>query len=49
MEKAKRYSAKREALLQLMQETDVHPTAEWVYQQLKPQFPDVSLGTVYRN
>ena len=49
MEKAKRYSAKREALLQLMRETDVHPTAEWVYQQLKPQFPDLSLGTVYRN
>ena len=49
MEKAKRYSAKREALLHLMQQTDTHPTAEWVYQQLKPQFPDLSLGTVYRN
>lgn len=49
MAKAKRYSAKREAILQVIRETDTHPTAEWVFQQLKPQFPDLSLGTVYRN
>ncbi len=29
--------------------TKTHPTAEWVYQQLKPAYPDLSLGTVYRN
>ena len=49
MMKAKRYSAKREAILQLIQSTKSHPSAEWVFQQLKPQFPDLSLGTVYRN
>jgi len=49
MTKAKRYSAKREAILQVIQETKSHPSAEWVFQQLKPQFPDLSLGTVYRN
>jgi len=49
MTKAKRYSAKREAIIRVLQETDKHPTAEWVYQQLKPQYPDLSLGTVYRN
>ena len=49
MTKAKRYSAKREAILQVLRGTDTHPTAEWVFQQLKPQFPDLSLGTVYRN
>ena len=49
MVKAKRYSAKREAILQLIRETNTHPTADWVFQQLKPQFPDLSLGTVYRN
>ena len=49
MTKAKRYSAKREAILQLIQSTKTHPSAEWVFQQLKPQFPDLSLGTVYRN
>ncbi len=49
MTKQKRYSAKREAILQLIRQTDTHPTAEWVFQQLKPKFPDLSLGTVYRN
>ena len=46
---AKRYSAKREAILEVLRNTKTHPTAEWVYQQLKPRFPDLSLGTVYRN
>lgn len=27
----------------------VHPTAEWVYNRLKPEYPQLSLGTVYRN
>lgn len=49
MPKAKRFSAKREAILDVLRQTDTHPTAEWVYQQLKPRFPDLSLGTVYRN
>ena len=49
MAKAIRYSKKREALLQVIQQTDCHPTAEWLYQTLKPQHPDLSLGTVYRN
>ena len=26
-----------------------HPSAEWVYRQLREEFPDLSLGTVYRN
>lgn len=29
--------------------TTVHPTADWVYGQLKGKYPDLSLGTVYRN
>lgn len=29
--------------------TTCHPTAEWVYLELKPEIPDLSLGTVYRN
>ena len=49
MEKAVRYSKKREAILQAIKNTDCHPTAEWVYQTLKPEHPDLSLGTVYRN
>ena len=29
--------------------TDVHPSAEWVYEKLKNDIPGLSLGTVYRN
>lgn len=49
MARAVRYSKKREAILSAIQGTDCHPSAEWVYQQLKPSHPDLSLGTVYRN
>ena len=49
MEKAIRYSKKREAILNAIQSTKTHPSADWVYQQLKPEHPDLSLGTVYRN
>ena len=49
MEKAQKRSRKRDAILQCICETDVHPSAEWVYHRLKPRIPDLSLGTVYRN
>ena len=49
MEKARRYSPKREAILECLRSTDSHPAAEWVYAQLKPSIPDLSLATVYRN
>ena len=49
MGRAVRYSKKREAVLSAIQGTDCHPSAEWVYQRLKPLHPDLSLGTVYRN
>lgn len=45
----KRYSRKREAILDAIRSTTVHPSAEWVYMKLKPDFPDLSLATVYRN
>lgn len=49
MERAVRYSKKREAILAAIRGTSCHPSAEWIYQQLKPRHPDLSLGTVYRN
>lgn len=45
----RKYSRKREAILSCVRSTHSHPTAEWVYHQLKPALPDLSLGTVYRN
>ena len=44
-----RQSKKRNRILELLRSTDSHPTADWLYQQLKDEFPDLSLGTVYRN
>lgn len=48
-ERKHNYSRKREAILGAVRSTTCHPTAEWVYQTLKPDYPDLSLGTVYRN
>jgi Fe2+ or Zn2+ uptake regulation protein len=32
-----------------LRSTGRHPTADWVYERLKGEFPNLSLGTVYRN
>ena len=45
----KKTSRKREAILEAICSTKSHPTAEWVYNAVKPEYPDLSLGTVYRN
>ena len=44
-----RYSRQRERLLAILRSTGCHPTAAWLYDKLKPEFPSLSLGTVYRN
>lgn len=49
MEHSIRYSKKREAILEAIRGTALHPSADWVYQKLKSAHPDLSLGTVYRN
>lgn len=47
--KAHNYSRKRQAICELLMSTREHPSAEWIYNKLKPEYPDLSLGTVYRN
>lgn len=49
MEATRKHSKKRDAILGCLSGTTSHPSAEWVYAQLKPQIPDLSLATVYRN
>jgi Fur family peroxide stress response transcriptional regulator len=44
-----KHSRKRDAILGAIRSTKTHPSAEWVYWELKPSYPDLSLGTVYRN
>ncbi len=44
-----KYSKQREALLRLLKSTRSHPSADWLYTELRKEFPNISLGTVYRN
>lgn len=44
-----RQSKQRNRVLELLRSTESHPTADWLYNQLKNEFPKLSLGTVYRN
>ena len=44
-----KYSKQREALLTLLRSTHSHPSADWLYENLRKEFPNISLGTVYRN
>ena len=44
-----RKSKQKEAIFKVLKETSCHPTAEWVYEQVKREIPNISLGTVYRN
>ncbi len=45
----KKTSRKRDAILAAICSTKCHPTAEWIYNAVKPEYPDLSLCTVYRN
>ena len=45
----KHYSKQREAILNVLRATDTHPTAAWIYEKVREQIPNISLGTVYRN
>ena len=40
---------KRNAILAYLRQTKSHPSAEMVFNELKQEHPDLSLGTVYRN
>lgn len=43
------YSKQREAIYEKICSTKSHPTAEWVYKELREELPKLSLATVYRN
>ena len=44
-----RKSKQKEAILGVVKGTTSHPTANWVYDQVRREIPNISLGTVYRN
>lgn len=44
-----KYSRQRESIRNCLANRCDHPTAESVYLSMKDEFPNISLGTVYRN
>ncbi|MDY6917722.1 MAG: transcriptional repressor [Chloroflexota bacterium] len=44
-----RRSRQKEAILRVVRGTTSHPTADWVYERVRQEIPNISLGTVYRN
>ena len=46
---AVKYSRQRESIKQYLMGTKSHPTADAVYQHVRTEYPNISLGTVYRN
>ena len=44
-----RNSKQKDAILKVLKRTTSHPTADWIYEQVRKEIPNISLGTVYRN
>ena len=44
-----RKTKQKEAILEVLRSTDSHPTAAWIYEQVKRKLPHISLATVYRD
>lgn len=47
--KQMKYSRQREAIKNFLMERTDHPTADMVYMGIREEYPNISLGTVYRN
>lgn len=44
-----KYSKQREMIIRTLDGNTSHPTADAVYEELRKELPNISLGTVYRN
>ena len=49
MERTSKHFRKRDAILHCVRSTKTHPSAEWVFENVRNDVPDISLATVYRN
>lgn len=47
--KTLKYSRQREAIKDFLATRKDHPTADMIYTHIRQEFPNISLGTVYRN
>ena len=39
----------KEVILRVLRGTTSHPTASWIYDEVRREIPNISLATVYRN
>ncbi len=44
-----RKTKQRELILSVLRSTTSHPTADWIYNEVRKELPNISLGTIYRN
>lgn len=44
-----KYSRQRESIKEFLAHTKEHPTADTIYTHIRRVYPNISLGTVYRN
>lgn len=44
-----KHSSQRDSIYAFLQTRKDHPTADTVYMNVRQEFPNISLGTVYRN
>ena len=44
-----RETQQRRVVYRTIKETHSHPTADWIFEQVRAELPKISLGTVYRN
>jgi Fe2+ or Zn2+ uptake regulation protein len=44
-----RKTRQKAAILDVLRGTTAHPTADWIYNEVRKEIPNISLGTVYRN
>ncbi len=45
----RRNTYQRQVIYEILKSTDIHPTADWIYERARELIPNISLGTVYRN
>jgi len=46
--RGRRVTKQRQAVLRVLHHTNSHPDASWIYQEVRSEIPQISLGTVYR-
>lgn len=44
-----KHSKQRDLILEVVMNSCEHPTADMIYKEVKNKFPNISLGTIYRN